>query len=298
MSCTVSIIICTRNRASSLCSTLESISKAEVPSGWICELLVVDNGSTDATKSSVAALSLPHLTIRYLHEPRAGKGHAYNAGMASAAGRAFLFTDDDVRVPINWIEGMCRPILDGKADAVQGGIRIAPHLERFWLTDPLRIWVAAVEHPQHPPEGLVGANMAFAREMSEIAGGFDPRLGPGASGFYDDTLFGWLLKRAGRKILYLPHISVEHHFDSARLTFQAFLSTARRMAASRAIVLNVIEPDHPRSTFIDLLAQMPGLAVRCFTQLTHLVLDQRPDASFLSRYHRLCLWVALRKRDS
>jgi glycosyltransferase involved in cell wall biosynthesis len=294
----VSIIICTRNRVDSLRQTLESLGQATVPPGWNIELVVVDNGSTDSTEATVASTTLPNLPIRYVREERKGKGYAYNTGMSAARGQVFLFTDDDVRVPVYWIEAMGRPILDGKADAVQGGIRPAPHLERPWLTGMLRIWLAAVEDPVHPPEGvLVGANMAFGRDALEITGGFDPRLGPGAAGFYEDTLFGWALNRAGKRTSYQPGISVEHHFDPDRLKLASFISIAQRMATSRAIVEKMLDPARARPSVLDLLPKLPRLGFRCMTQTFKYLANRTPDPSFLSHYYQLCLWMALRKED-
>src|SRR5580704_12336571 len=113
----VSIIICSQNRAESLRLTLESIGKAAVPPGWTAELLIVDNSSSDHTRAIVTKAQLSNLTLRYIYEPKAGLSYARNAGLAAASGRIILFTDDDIHVPLDWIEGMCRPILEGTADA-------------------------------------------------------------------------------------------------------------------------------------------------------------------------------------
>jgi len=274
--------------------TLQSIERATVPTGHTAELLVVDNGSIDNTKEAVLAMNAPHLSIRYILEPRKGKGHAYNTGIAAARGGILLFTDDDVRVHADWIDGMCRPIISGSADAVQGGIRIAPHLDRRWLTGSLRIWVAAVEDPIHPPEGLVGANMAFRRDVAQLVGGFDPRLGPGASGFFDDTVFGWAVARAGKKIAYCPEVAVEHHFSADRLTPRSYILAARRMAVSHAIVIRDQEPLFSPPTMLNLLQQIPGLVVRGVTQLIWFAIDNRPDPGFVVRYYQVLLWRCLR----
>src|SRR6478752_3643594 len=119
---TVSIIICTRNRADSLKFTLESIGRMTVPIEWNAELLVVDNGSTDHTSTVVSEARLNNVTLRYLSEPTPGQCHARNAGLRAAAGKVILFTDDDIRVPSNWVAAMCGPILSGEADAVAGAV--------------------------------------------------------------------------------------------------------------------------------------------------------------------------------
>ena len=291
----VSIVICTRDRCDSLQSTLESIARATVPPNWKVELLVIDNGSTDSTQKVSMSMRLPNIAIRYIAEPRKGKGYAYNTGISAAQGNVFLCTDDDVRVPHNWIEGMCRPILEGTAGAVQGGIKIAPHLDRPWLTGSLRVWVASVEEAAHPPAGLVGANMAFGREAVAVTGGFDPRLGPGAAGFFDDTVFGWALERGGQKILFQPDVAVEHHFSTDRLTLGSYMNSARRMAISRAIVKRDLEPNNVRPSILDLMLQIPGLAYRCVTQAFRYLINKQPDEGFVVRYYEFLLWWALRK---
>jgi glycosyltransferase involved in cell wall biosynthesis len=290
----VSIIICTRDRCDHLRNAVKQIDLVEVPKGWVVELLVVDNGSKDSTREFVASIELKNMPVRYVFEPRKGKGYAYNAGLAAARGKALLFTDDDVKVPRDWIEGMCGAILDGSAGAVQGGVRIAPHLDRPWLKGALRIWVASVEDAQNRPPGLVGANMACGRQCIAITGGFDPRLGPGASGFYDDTAFGWAIERAGQVIAYRPNVTVEHHFSADRLNFSAFLQSARRMAASKAIVLRDLDPDKPKPSIFDLMRQLPGLGARCITQAIRLAVNRQPDAGFLVRYYYYRLWQELR----
>lgn len=291
----VSILIPTRDRCDDLRLTLEHLGSAAVPAGWRVELLVVDNGSSDDTKAVALAAHLPNLEFRYLYDGRKGKSHAFETGLAEARGRAVLFTDDDVHVPANWIEAMCGPIFDGRADAVQGGVKIAPHLERPWLKGVLRVWAASVEDPLHPPQGLVGANMATSREAISIAGPFDLRLGPGASGYFEDTVFGWAVERAGLKILYLPDVAVEHNFDPDRLRISAFMAAARRMAISRALVDRDIDPERSRPPISALLTQAPGLGARGLTQLARYIFLRQPDPGFMSRYYRLKLWQARRK---
>lgn len=293
----VSIIICTRNRAASLRVTLASIEQTQIPKGWRVEILVVDNGSDDHTKSvaETAVKNSNSLPLRYLSEPLAGKGHAYNAGLAAAQGDVLLFTDDDVRVPNDWLKGMCTPIIEGKAEAVQGGIRIAPHLERPWLTGILRVWLAAVEDPVRAPEGLVGANMAVARRAAEHAGGFDPRLGPGASGFFDDTLFGWTLQKAGQRIAYHPEVYVEHHFAPDRLTFDYYLRTARQMARSRAQVMKILEPVLAPPSTLEFCQHLAGLVCHLPEQLWKLHVRREPVGAFILHYYYLYLWSATRR---
>src|SRR5207249_1247886 len=113
--------------------TLESIARVRIPDGWQLELIVVDNASVDETAQVIRECRMPGMPVRYLHEPRRGKGHALNTGIAAARGEILLLTDDDVRPGRDWIGAMCEPILAGKADAVGGEVRLAPQLSRDWM---------------------------------------------------------------------------------------------------------------------------------------------------------------------
>ena len=155
--------------------------------------------------------------------------------MAAASGDIFLFTDDDVRPPRHWVEGMCRPIVSREADVVAGGVRIAPQLERPWMELPHRTWLASTDWLAiDANEGMVGANMAISRRVLEKVPSFDTELGPGALGFGGETLFYLQLKRAGYRSVAAFDAAVEHHFDESRLLREGFrdrLAKAGKMFA-------------------------------------------------------------------
>ena len=235
----VSIILCTYNHAVSLKQTLTAMQALQVPDGVAAELLIVDNASTDDTHAVAQAAALPQLTVRYLFEPRKGKGYAYNAGLAAANGDILLFTDDDVRVPADWIAGMIAPIVEGRADAVAGGVRLAPHLQRDWLTPVHKAKLADTGLMRNEAPGmLVGANMAFSRRILARVPGFDPELGPGALGFHDEGLFGEQLQLAGFRLGGALDTIVEHHPESNRLLRSSWLHSARAFGRSSAYMLH------------------------------------------------------------
>jgi GT2 family glycosyltransferase len=149
--------------------------------------------------------------------------------MMAARGSIFLFTDDDVCVPEGWIDGMCRPLLDGRADAVAGGVRLAPDLQRKWMTAAHRAWLADTGHldPVNPGE-FVGANMAFHRRVLDRVPVFDPELGPGAVGFGDETTFSRLVIAEGFRLISAFDVCVEHRCGTDRLTRKSFLNMAEK----------------------------------------------------------------------
>jgi glycosyltransferase involved in cell wall biosynthesis len=199
------------------------------------ELIVVDNGSQDGTSEVVKTTRLANLPVRYVMEPRRGQCFARNTGLAHSRGAIILFTDDDVRPPADWIAGMCLPILSNRAQAVTGGVRLAPHLQRSWMEPLHRGWLASTESiDAAAPYTMFGANMGFSREVLEKVPGFDTELGPGALGFGDEMLFSWQLLEAGYKLHAALDVEVEHHFEADRLLRRAFLQSARKRGRTQA----------------------------------------------------------------
>jgi len=235
----VSIIITTRDRSQHLRQTLCSLGQMRAPRDLPVELLVVDNGSTDDTYEVVKQTRLPDLQARYLYEPRKGQSNARNSGMSNTTGEVILFTDDDVRVPEDWIHSMCGPILRGETDAVAGGIRIAPHLMRGWMEGVHQGWLARSNDDYQPAQTeMTGANMAFSRKVLAKVPAFDPELGPGALGFCDDTLFSLQLNQAGFSIARREEVDVEHWFEEMRLKYVSWLEAARKRGRTKAYLVH------------------------------------------------------------
>ncbi|HET6566616.1 MAG TPA: glycosyltransferase family 2 protein [Rhodothermales bacterium] len=234
----ISLILCTHNRAEDLRQTLASIAGLEIPEDLSVELILVNNGSDDHTLEVMQAFSMPCMSVRIVQEPRPGKARACNAGIRASSGRILLFTDDDVRVPRQWISSMCEPILKGTADAVAGEVILAHHLVKPWMrmpraTAPPGITKAlSKDHPQR----LVGASMSFARHVLETVPSFDTELGPGALGFEEETLFSLQLLQAGFTITSAFDSPVEHHLDATRLSRATFLSIAENLGRSTGYI--------------------------------------------------------------
>jgi len=83
---------------------------------------------------------------------------------------------------------------------------------------------------------MVGANMAFSRSVLESVPGFDVRLGPGATGYGDDTFFALQLRARGLRIADALDVVVEHCFDPHRLLRPNWLRMARNVGRTRAYI--------------------------------------------------------------
>ena len=93
-----SIVIATKDRAEYLDSAIESFGKQIGAPSF--ELIVVDNGSKDATPYIVErAREQQAFEVTYVYEERPNRGAARNRGIKAATGHLILFCDDDVYAP-------------------------------------------------------------------------------------------------------------------------------------------------------------------------------------------------------
>ena len=119
----ISIIVSTRNRCSDLSRVIDSIEDALVPEGCDCEIVIVDNGSTDETRSLCSTLAKSgRKSLGYVYEPRKGKSAALNAAVRATQGDILAFTDDDCIVDPDWIKEIVREFASDKELAVLGGL--------------------------------------------------------------------------------------------------------------------------------------------------------------------------------
>jgi glycosyltransferase involved in cell wall biosynthesis len=250
---TVSVILCSHNRAEHLEKTLQSLRDVKVPTDWTAELLLADNASTDRTPALISSFEMSQMQVRGLREPTPGKSYALNRAISEASGDVLLFTDDDVRFPPDWIEGMVRPILSGTADAVAGGVELADEIQRQWMTPLTRAMLASTGRiDSDDPDRMVGANMAIARHVFSKISGFDPELGPGRIGLGEDTLLSWQLREAGFRIEAAFDVVVRHCPDQDRLSREAWEDKAKRGGKSGAY-LNY-HWEHRQHSFLALCA--------------------------------------------
>ena len=229
------VLMSTRDRAEHLRPTLDLILAAGRHAPFEVEVLVVDNGSTDGTAALLAEMARTNPEIVVTRDPVPGKSGALNRALGLVRGRAVVFTDDDVHVPVTWFEDMAGPILDGAADVVCGKVVLASHLDRPWLTPAFRTDLAEFLDVSGPAPGMVGANMATSTDAARSVG-FDEELGPGARGFADDVMFNFRLKAAGYRLIGCTGPPVEHHLSPARLTASTMQRLARSNGSSHAYV--------------------------------------------------------------
>lgn len=97
----VSIVIPTYNRVAQLRICLQALETQTFPLGFL-EVIIVDDGSTDATPQLISEAS--SLNVRIVAQQRQGQVAALNAGARMCQGEVMVFLDDDAVVPIDFVQ--------------------------------------------------------------------------------------------------------------------------------------------------------------------------------------------------
>jgi glycosyltransferase involved in cell wall biosynthesis len=197
----LSVVIPARNAAATLPAQLEALSSQAYRGDW--ELIVVDNGSTDATRriaTDAAAMS----PIRVVDAGgQVGTNYARNAGATVAHGRFVLFVDADDVVAPGWLAAMARAA--ETADAVCGP------LDRTMFTAPrdslpgrerttgLTVWPGFLPF-------ATGANFGIRMSLLRELGGFDVTYSRGS----DDVELSWRLQLRGYRVTFVPGAVVHY----------------------------------------------------------------------------------------
>ena len=96
----------------------ETISRV-VSLDFVNQLIVVDDGSTDGTRSILAKINNQKVKVIF-HEINLGKGAALHTGFREAIGPFVGVQDADLEYDPNDLEKFLPPLLSGRADAVFG----------------------------------------------------------------------------------------------------------------------------------------------------------------------------------
>lgn len=212
---TISVVICSRNRAAGLDRTLARWAMLFNDPGL--DMIVVDDGSTDQTPLIVAQAG-PGFRGRFqaARTDGVGLGAARNTGWRMAAGHIVLFTDDDCYPAEDLPTAVRACFADANISFIGGQLLPATpaHANVAAVTRSYRVDVAG---PGFVPAGLIpGANMAIRRVALEQIGGFDPEFGAGTSFPAEDVEVIARLAAVGFRGAYDPRPKVVHDHD--RLT--------------------------------------------------------------------------------
>ena len=114
----LSIIVPSYNERRTINRVLDALLSLDMP-GKKLEIIVVDDGSTDATRDCIELFDDARLVAIH-HPTNLGKGAAVRDGIAAATGSHLLIFDADSEYDVNDIPSLVTPILSGRAEVVYG----------------------------------------------------------------------------------------------------------------------------------------------------------------------------------
>ena len=232
----VSVLICTYNRARLLEQTLAALSAAASPPGCEVDVVVIDNNSTDDTASVIARAShQSRWPIRSALERSQGKSFALNRGLTLARGDILALTDDDVLPADDWLVRMVDRFRTPDIVFVFG--KVLPRWEvppppELLTTVARDIWgpLALVDYGddvvRYDAESFgvrrlpIGANLAIRRDAIERVGGWRTDLGKVDNSLIagEDHELCVRLYRSGLYTgIYDPNVAVRHFVPASRL---------------------------------------------------------------------------------
>jgi GT2 family glycosyltransferase len=217
----ISVVVPTRNRPADVVECVRTILAC---SGPAFDLVVVDQSDVDDTQQALAAFTDPRL--RLIRSPGRGASAGRNHGIAESRAPLIALTDDDCRVPPDWLEKLAAAFAADPALAlVCGKVRVPEGLgpdsyaaqfeaEDVPLTPDLSCGVGALG---------ISANMGARREAFAKLGWFDEALSPGtplqAAEDFDLVIRALTagLRVRNAPAVELLHVGVRHGPDVRRL---------------------------------------------------------------------------------
>ena len=194
----VTVVVPAFNEAAGIAATVRSLAASDYP---ILQIIVVDDGSTDATAEIVQSLALPNVSL--VRQPNAGKPAALNAGVAYARYGVVVLVDGDTVFERGTLRALVAPFADPQVGAVSGNTKVGnrrgvigrwQHIEYvIGFNLDRRMFDVLRCMPTVP--GAIGA---FRRDvLAQVGGVSDDTLA-------EDTDLTMAICRAGWRVVYAP----------------------------------------------------------------------------------------------
>ncbi len=160
----VSVLVPAKDEADSLPELVRLMREALLPLPYACELIVVDDGSRDATADVLSRLAAQDSFLRVVtHRSQRGIADALRSGADAAGGRVLVFWPADLQyLPVD-IPGLVAPIESGEADIVTG-TKQGHYDKRFvsWVYNGLCRWLFGVRVSD------LNSVKAYRREIMDV----------------------------------------------------------------------------------------------------------------------------------
>jgi cellulose synthase/poly-beta-1,6-N-acetylglucosamine synthase-like glycosyltransferase len=191
----VTVIVPAYNEEAGIEAAVRSLLASTHP----VQVVVVDDGSTDATSRIVASMGLPEVTL--IRQENAGKPAALNTGLALAQHELVVMVDGDTIFEPETIANLVRPFADPSVGAVSGNAKVAnrggllgrwQHIEYVIGFNMDRRWYDLAQCMPTVPGAVGGFRAQALRDVGGVSG----------DTLAEDTDLTMALGRAGWRIVY------------------------------------------------------------------------------------------------
>lgn len=245
MKMSVSVIVCSHNRAESLRRCLKSFTQIAFPHLVSWELILVLNGCKDHSVEVAKEFELL-LPLHFRELSSSGLSKARNHGIKLARGKFLLFTDDDVVVHAEWLSEYLRafhtfpeasffggPIFSELPAGFQG----SPQAFSENLFDGLLLRKDLGSEPRlfEKNESPFGANMAFREEVFQAIQ-FREDLGRNKNRLLsgEESALINCCQESGLKGIWVPKARITHFISLQRLRIPFLIAYFRGLGISQA----------------------------------------------------------------
>jgi GT2 family glycosyltransferase len=217
----ISVVILCYNEQERIAQCLDSLAAQDHPREDF-EVLVVDNGSTDATVSMIQSIAPRLGNLRLLTNPRRGIAPGRNLGIREAAHPFVAFTDADCILPPDWLSMLARGWERHKAErpslAAVGGTNRAPDAACAFY-DAVNVVLKTPLGNRNSTQGREFGRDQSVDHIPTLNVMYDRDLVLAAGGFDEDFLFvcedpdlNYRMEAAGHGLIHLDGCGVVHAF--------------------------------------------------------------------------------------
>jgi poly-beta-1,6 N-acetyl-D-glucosamine synthase len=192
----VSVLIAAYNEAPVIARTIRAVLASREPP---LEVIVVDDGSWDATGEVVEELAETERCVRLLRQQNAGKATALNRGITAARGELLVCLDADTLFSPETLGRLVAHFSDARVGAVAGNVKVGNRIN-VWTR-----WQALEYITSQNLDRRAYALLDAITVVPGAVGAWRRSAVVGVGGFQVDTLaedmdLTWRLRRAGWRI--------------------------------------------------------------------------------------------------
>lgn len=270
----LSITICTYNRIEYLKKCLKSVLDQTQGKKSI-EINIIDNNSTDNTKSYISEIQKKYPEVNYYVEHKQGISFARNLSFEVCKGDYLAFVDDDAVINKNWLEALLNELKNQNENIIYGG-PIYPNFESIpedWIDKDYFIrkfkdtegFLGTIKSK----EGFSGGNMCIAKNLFLKSEKFNTEIGMTGGnlglGEEPDFFYKLIMKNKDVKLYNISEMSITHSEASYKLE-KEYLRDRIILNANQFTKRTIFHENFLMTTFI-LLSKLVIQSTKLFISL-------------------------------